>query len=82
MTPKPKYQIKGLSKGQPHGVFFSFDLRGGGKIRIPPDQVMRLWNKEQELEAMTAYLMATVRRKKERRACLMAVGQGSFGGGI
>lgn len=40
-------QISRLSEGQEAGVFFHFDLEDGGRVHIPPDQVMRMWNEEQ-----------------------------------
>ena len=31
--------------------FTSFDLKDGGRVHIPPEQVMRMWNEEQERKA-------------------------------
>jgi hypothetical protein len=47
-APGEPSRIIRLSENQSAGDFFMhFDLAGGGRVHIPPDQVMRLWNEEQ-----------------------------------
>lgn len=41
-------RITGVSAGQTREAFFRFDLEDGGRISIPPDQVMRLYNEGEE----------------------------------
>jgi len=37
-------KISKLSPEQNPGCFFHFELDNGGRVHIPPDQVMRMWN--------------------------------------
>jgi hypothetical protein len=45
-----KRRIIGLCDNQNPGEFFHFKLADGGRVHIPPDHVMRMWNKEQNVE--------------------------------
>lgn len=39
-------QLSGTSKVR-DDMFVTFDLEGGGRVHIPPDQIARMWNQEQ-----------------------------------
>jgi hypothetical protein len=43
-----KRRISGLHRSQSRGEFFLFELEDGGRVSIPPDQVMRLWNEAED----------------------------------